>query len=51
MNHDWMDDCSRSLNRSRILKFEKMPGPDQKNFGTGEESESEKVTLATSTSQ
>ena len=24
----WIDDCSRSLNRSRILIFEKLPDPD-----------------------
>ena len=28
VNYDWIDDCSRSLNRSRILKFEEYPGPD-----------------------
>jgi len=27
LNYGWMDDCSRSLNRSRILKFEKLPDP------------------------
>jgi len=29
-NLGWIDDCSRSLNRSRILKFEKLPDPDSK---------------------
>jgi len=27
VNYGWIDDCSRSLNRSRILKFEKFPDP------------------------
>ena len=36
-------DGSRSLNRSRNLKFEKFPKPDSKNFSTGAVSESEKV--------
>jgi len=30
VNYGWIDDCSRSLNRSRILKFEKLPDPDSK---------------------
>ena len=30
VNYGWIDDCSRSLNRSRILKFEKQPDPDSK---------------------
>ena len=28
VNYGWNDDCSRSLNRSRIVKFEKLPDPD-----------------------
>jgi len=28
VNYVWIDDCSRSLNRSRILKFETLPDPD-----------------------
>jgi len=27
-NHGWIEYCSRSLNRSRILKFEELPDPD-----------------------
>jgi len=27
-NHGWIDDCSRSLNRRRILKFERLPDLD-----------------------
>jgi len=30
VNYGWIDDCSRSFNRSRILKFEKLPDPDSK---------------------
>jgi len=30
--YGWVDDCSRSLNRGRILKFEKCPDPDSKIF-------------------
>jgi len=30
VNYGWIDDCSRSLNRSRILKSEKLLGPDLK---------------------
>jgi len=26
----WIDDCSQSLNRSRILKFKRLPDPDSK---------------------
>jgi len=28
VNYGWIDDCGRSLNKSRILKFEKLPDPD-----------------------
>jgi len=28
VNYGWIDDCSRSLNSSRILKFEKEPDSD-----------------------
>ena len=28
VNYSWIDDCSWSLNRSRILKFEKLSNPD-----------------------
>ena len=28
VTNGWIDYCSRSLNRSRILKFEKLPDPD-----------------------
>jgi len=28
VNYGWIDYCSRSLNRSRILKFEKLPESD-----------------------
>jgi len=27
-NLGWIDDCSQSLNKSRILKFQKLPDPD-----------------------
>ena len=27
VNFGWIDDCRWSLNRSRILKFEKLPDP------------------------
>ena len=47
VNYGWTDEFSRSLNTSRILKFAKTAGPRFKNFGTGAESESEKVTAAT----
>jgi len=32
VNYGWVDDCSRSLNRSRMLKFEEEsdPYPDSK---------------------
>ena len=30
VNYGWIDDCSRSLNSSRILKFEKLAEPDSK---------------------
>jgi len=30
VNYRWIDDCNRSLNRSRILKFEELPDPDSK---------------------
>jgi len=30
INYGWIDGCSRSLNRSRILKFEESPDPDSK---------------------
>ena len=29
VNFGWIDDGSRSPNRSRILKFEKLPDPDK----------------------
>jgi len=29
VSYGWFNDSSRSLNRSRILKFEKLPDPDQ----------------------
>jgi len=51
IDYGWIDDASRSLNRSRIAIFENIPGldpdPDLKNFRTGAELESEKVTPAT----
>jgi len=28
VNYDWIYDCIRGLNRSRILKFKKLPSPD-----------------------
>ena len=28
VNYAWINDCNRSLNRSRILKFEKIPDSD-----------------------
>jgi len=28
VNYGCIDDCSRSLNKSRILKIEELPGPD-----------------------
>ena len=30
VNYGWIDDCSQSLNRSRILKLKKFPEPDSK---------------------
>jgi len=30
VNYSWIDDCSRSLNRNRILKFDKFTDPDPK---------------------
>jgi len=52
VNYGWIDYCSRSLNRSRIHKYEKLSDPDAdsdfKNFGTGAESEYEKMIPATS---
>ena len=41
VHYDWIDDCNRSLNRSRILKFKNFQIRVQ-NFGIGAESESEK---------
>ena len=46
VNYGWIDDCSRSLNRSRILKFEKLPDPNS-NILEQERTQSEKVTPAT----
>ena len=52
VNYGWIDDCNRSLNRSRIPNFENLqvpdPDPDSKIFGRGAESASEYVTPATS---
>jgi len=44
----WTDDCSRSLKRSRILKFEKLPDPDSKTLEQERSWSLKKVTPATS---